>query len=206
MFRLLQGASAMTLAAALAFGPVASLAQSATGTGETAPGTTGVETPIPPAGQTAQETLPPGGDAGPETAEVIEPAEGTIQMQDENTVLASDLMGARIFNSADESVGSIDDIIVSTEGTVEGVVIGVGGFLGIGKKLVAVEMSQISVRTDAAGNPRLLLDSTRDALQAAPAFVTVAEQARLQEIQDVQPTQGTTGGLGTGAAPPAIDQ
>jgi sporulation protein YlmC with PRC-barrel domain len=147
---------------------------------------------------------------GTQAAEVegegtAEPVEGTIQMQSQNTVLASDLMGATLYNSADESVGSIDDVIVSTDGTVEGVVIGVGGFLGIGQKKVAVEMSQISVQADAIGNPRLLLDATRESLEAAPEFVTVADQASSADVQAVQPTQGVSGAAGGSGDAPAAD-
>jgi hypothetical protein len=114
-------------------------------------------------------------------------------------------MGATLYNSADESVGSIDDVIVSTDGTVEGVVIGVGGFLGIGQKKVAVEMSQISVQADAIGNPRLLLDATRESLEAAPEFVTVADQASSADVQAVQPTQGVSGAAGGSGDAPAAD-
>ena len=67
-------------------------------------------------------------------------------MQDNNSILAGDLIGALIYNAQGETVGDVDDVIVSLDGTVEGVVIGVGGFLGIGEKNVAVEMAQISVR------------------------------------------------------------
>jgi sporulation protein YlmC with PRC-barrel domain len=139
---------------------------------------------------------------------VVAPVEGTIQMQSQNTVLASDLLGARLYNAADESVGTIDDVIVSTDGMVEGVVIGVGGFLGIGKKQVAVEMNQITVQADASGNPRLLLDSTREALEAAPDFVTAADQAREAErlqMDQVQPTQGVSGAAGDVGTQPATD-
>lgn len=247
MLKLMQGASALTLAAMLALGPVAAVAQTATdggtGTGaqtetdapagdETAQESTilpedGTDSdtaqsePVAPTGGTATgtgvaqtEPLPPATGAEPavpgtddtQAAEIesdgmAEPVEGTIQMQSQNTVLASDLMGASLYNAAEETVGSIDDVIVSTDGTVEGVVIGVGGFLGIGQKKVAVEMSQISVQADALGNPRLLLDSTREALEAAPEFVTVADQASATGVQGVEPTQGVSGG--TGAAPAA---
>ena len=202
MFKLMQGASALTLAAVLALGPVAAVAQTATD--DTTGAQTGAQTdPLPP---------PAEGDVGTDTADAgdgfVAPLDGAIEMQDPNTVLASSLMGARIYNSADESVGQVDDLIVSHDGTVEGVVIGVGGFLGIGARQVAVEMDQIDIQADAAGAARIHLETNRDALQAAPEFVTVAEQARRQEPAAVQPTQGMTGtdgGVGTGTAPPATD-
>jgi hypothetical protein len=87
-------------------------------------------------------------------------------------------------------------------------VIGVGGFLGIGEKRVAVEMAQISVQTDETGNPRLLLDATRESLEAAPEFVTMADQARDLDVRDVAPTQGQSGaatGEGGTVGAPAAD-
>jgi hypothetical protein len=251
MLKLMQSASALTVAAAIALGPGAVIAQttpteggSGAATGETgaqdpvilpdegdAPGTADTaqtqgssgEGAAVPGAETAQggATAPadpgaepaPGVDPGTQAAEIegeapVAPVEGTIRMQDQDTFLASDLMGARLYNAADENVGTVDDVIVSTGGQVEGVVIGVGGFLGIGEKRVAVEMAQISVQTDETGNPRLLLDATRESLEAAPEFVTMADQARDLDVRDVAPTQGQSGaasGEGGTAGAPAAD-
>lgn len=105
------------------------------------------------------------------------PVEGQIVMQSENTILANDLIGRRVYSGADETVGDINDLIVNLDGSVEGVVIGVGGFLGMGEKKVAVEMSAITVSTEPqTGNIRLVLSSTREDLEAAPEFRTAEEQ------------------------------
>lgn len=105
------------------------------------------------------------------------PVEGQIVMQSENTILAKDLIGRRVYSGADETVGDINDLIVNLDGSVEGVVIGVGGFLGMGEKKVAVEMSAITVSAEPqTGNIRLVLSSTREDLEAAPEFRTAEEQ------------------------------
>lgn len=105
------------------------------------------------------------------------PVEGQIVMQSENTILANDLIGRRVYSGADETVGDINDLIVNLDGSVEGVVIGVGGFLGMGEKKVAVEMSAITVSAEPqTGNIRLVLSSTREDLEAAPEFRTAEEQ------------------------------
>lgn len=128
-----------------------------------------------------------------ETEEAVQPVEGTIVMQGENSILASDLMDSTVFNAAGDSVGDIEDAIISLDGTVEGVVLGVGGFLGIGEKQVAVELQQISVQADADGEPRLLIDTTRDALENAPEFVTAQEQRAMaqREEQQAEPAADT---------------
>jgi len=131
----------------------------------------------------------------------VEEVEGTIVMQDENSILAGDLMGATIYNAAGETVGEINDAIITLDGTVEGVVIGVGGFLGIGEKSVAVEMAKISVQTDEQGDPQLVLDTTRDALEAAPEFMTVEDQE--SEAQATTSTAPAGGGMGTGTMTPS---
>ncbi len=56
---------------------------------------------------------------------------------------ASKLAGLRVYNDKDESVGSINDLIMDKSGNIKAVVIGVGGFLGMGEHLVAVPFDKI---------------------------------------------------------------
>lgn len=57
----------------------------------------------------------------------------------------SDLEGKAVYGSEGESIGEINDVLVSQNGSVNAVVIGVGGFLGIGEKDVAVNMSALQL-------------------------------------------------------------
>lgn len=142
--------------------------------------------------------------AGAGMAEGKQPSKdvpGTIMMQDKDSILVSNLIGATVYNPKGEAIGTISDAIVSLEGTVDGVVIGVGGFLGIGEKLVAVELQQITVQTNENNQPQLLLDTTYEALEAAPAFVNVQEQkAQMQQEKIKQQQQGGMA-PGTSTAP-----
>jgi hypothetical protein len=95
--------------------------------------------------------------------------------------LASAMIGASVKNGSDEDLGAINDIVLSDEGKIDAVVIGVGGFLGIGEKNVAVSFDAIDKSTDADGNVVLKLETTKDQLEAAPAFVTVAEARQAKE-------------------------
>lgn len=119
---------------------------------------------------------------------------GQITMQDENTVLAEDLLGATVYNNADESVGDINDLIIGLDGNVKGVVIGVGGFLGLGEKQVAVEMAALNV-IENDGSPRLVTSATKDDLEAAPEFVSVEDQADAERMNDIQPANDSMGGV-----------
>ncbi|WP_406855830.1 PRC-barrel domain-containing protein [Alsobacter sp. KACC 23698] len=56
---------------------------------------------------------------------------------------ASKLMGVDIYGPNDEKVGDVNEIILDHQGAIKGVVIGVGGFLGMGEKDVAVPFSSI---------------------------------------------------------------
>jgi putative membrane protein len=63
-----------------------------------------------------------------------------------NHIMASDLRGTRVYGSNDENVGSIDDIVLDRNGRIVAVVVGVGGFLGIGEKNVAIPFEAIEIR------------------------------------------------------------
>lgn len=56
---------------------------------------------------------------------------------------ASQLVGLAVYNNNNESVGSINDLLTDKSGNIKGVVIGVGGFLGVGEHLVAVSFDKV---------------------------------------------------------------
>lgn len=64
------------------------------------------------------------------------------QMQ-ANQMTASDLIGTRVVSANNESIGDINDVIVDRNGQVMAAVVGVGGFLGIGEKDVAVPFNSL---------------------------------------------------------------
>jgi sporulation protein YlmC with PRC-barrel domain len=79
---------------------------------------------------------------------------------------ASKIIGANIYKGS-TSIGKIDDVLVDLDhATVSAVVLSVGGFLGMGDKLVAVASDQIKVSPEA----RFTTDLTKDQLTSAPAF------------------------------------
>src|SRR5205823_8236214 len=70
---------------------------------------------------------------------------------------ASKLVGINVYNEQDEKLGSISEILLDKSGKVDGVIIGVGGFLGMGSHDIKVEMSKLKfvdepVKTSATGS------------------------------------------------------
>jgi sporulation protein YlmC with PRC-barrel domain len=80
---------------------------------------------------------------------------------------ASKMLGASVYNENNESVGEVDDLLIPPGGGAPVAVISVGGFLGIGAKLVAVPYD----RLQAAGGSRwILTGATKDSLGSLPTF------------------------------------
>lgn len=79
---------------------------------------------------------------------------------------ASKVLGASVINEAGDTVGKVDEIIVGPDGKAPFVVLSVGGFLGVGDKLVVLPYEQM--RTD--GKKIMLPGATKDSLKALPEF------------------------------------
>ncbi len=124
-----------------------------------------------------------------------------IDEQDDSTVLASELTGQTVYDAAGTSLGDINDILWTQEGNIQGVVVGVGGFLGIGEKSVAVNFDALNITTDENGDKKLVLDATADELAAAPEFVTTEQ--KLAELRAQQPPVVDQGAGGLTPVQPA---
>jgi sporulation protein YlmC with PRC-barrel domain len=171
-----------TVAALLTTG--AALAQTTT-PDTTAPGA--------PATQPAEPANPPGMKSADE-----------VKAKDEAQTdghLASSLMGASVYNSTDDdaqTIGSVNDLVMDKDGKIVSVVVGVGGFLGIGSKNVAIDYSQVKWE-QGKGNWWIIVPTTTDQLKALPDFDPKPYQAEPEE-SDATGSTGTTGGTGTGTS------
>jgi hypothetical protein len=82
--------------------------------------------------------------AGYPVAQAANPPEGQfISGANEGDWRASKLVGVSIYGPNDESIGKVDEVLVDASGSAKAVVIGVGGFLGMGKKDVAMPFSEV---------------------------------------------------------------
>jgi sporulation protein YlmC with PRC-barrel domain len=71
-----------------------------------------------------------------------------------------------VYDPSDSKIGKIDDVLVSDAGQVNALVIGVGGFLGVGEKDVAVPFSAVKWTTKDKKN-YLTMSTTKDELKSA---------------------------------------
>jgi sporulation protein YlmC with PRC-barrel domain len=98
-----------------------------------------------------------------------------ITQQTDQERLASKWIGQPLSNQANESVGSVSDLVIGQNGQIDAVVVGVGGFLGIGEKMVAIPFSAVQAATDSDGNTKLVVQLSKDELNKAPEFLTLAD-------------------------------
>ena len=85
-------------------------------------------------------------------------------------VRASKLIGTKVVNTANESIGDVNEMVLGKDGKVAAVIIGVGGFLGMGEREVAVSFSSLQMRRDQNNNLQLVVNATKDVLKNAPAW------------------------------------
>lgn len=105
-----------------------------------------------------------------------------------------------------DDVGEINEVILDPTGKVNAVVLGVGGFLGMGEKDVAVPMGDVKFVKSGDGPDDffLVVNTNKDALAAAPAFVSAQDKAAQQAAaKDAAATQTTDTAADTTMTAPA---
>jgi sporulation protein YlmC with PRC-barrel domain len=135
-----------------------------------------------------------------------------------NDVRASEFIGQRIYATeqamaADQAVqpgaerdwddvGEINEVLMDRQGDVKAVVLGVGGFLGIGEKNVAVPMDQVKFvkNGDGADDYFLVINANKQALNDAPAWTAPEETASNAPATDATGNTMATAPAATGAA------
>ena len=74
-----------------------------------------------------------------------------------------------VYDQADNKIGDVDDLLVDQKGQITAVLVGVGGFLSMGEKDVAIPFSALHA-SEKNNKWYLVLNTTKDALKAAPGF------------------------------------
>ena len=84
---------------------------------------------------------------------------------------SSKIVGSPVVNDANEKIGEVDDLLVEPSDKVLFAVLSVGGFLGMGERLVVVPFSSLQI----SGNKVMLPGGTKDTLNALPEFKYATE-------------------------------
>lgn len=108
-----------------------------------------------------------------QTSPPVTQANPTLPMQEvKGAWHASDFMNSRVYNMAGESMGEVSDLVLDESGKVTAVIVGVGGFLGIGQKPVSMAADQVKRMLRSDGKPYFTINMTKEQLQSAPAYTT----------------------------------
>jgi len=138
----------------------------------------------PPSAEAPQSepASPPSAEA-PQPIEPVAPksaeASGGAQFltkQESGDVLASNLIGESVYNGQDEAIGGINDLVTDKSGKVVAVLIGAGGFLGMGEKDVAIRFEDLRLVREEDNGIKVIADLNQDTLASAPDYETLAEQ------------------------------
>jgi sporulation protein YlmC with PRC-barrel domain len=182
---------------ATAFAPVA-FSQSATQ--PASPSAPSMSAPADPAAQ-KPDAMAPAGDAAQApaaaaTTDTAQAAGGTyLTEQAADQVSANTYIGQPVYNGQNESIGNVNDLVMKKDGGLVAAVIGVGGFLGIGEKNVAVPMDKVTVAQNTQdGSVKLTTSETAETLKAAPEFKTLKMQSA-----EAPPAAGATDATSTGS-------
>lgn len=112
-----------------------------------------------------QETRPPAATTSPTGAMQFVSQQATGQW------LSTKFIGTDVIGANNEKVGDVTDILFDRDGRIMAYVVGVGGFLGIGTKDVALNPSAFQVQPETDREAlKLRLAKTRDELRNAPEF------------------------------------
>ncbi|MEL6372915.1 MAG: PRC-barrel domain-containing protein [Pseudomonadota bacterium] len=84
-------------------------------------------------------------------------------------IRASDLLNLPVY-SGENAIGDINDILLNESGEADRVIIGIGGFLGLGEKNIAVSFSDLTITRNADNELRVTTNMTKKQLNAAPRF------------------------------------
>lgn len=131
--------------------------------------TTALATLLAGAAYAQETTAPQPAPAAPMT-DTAAPADAAVMRADGH--LATNLIGETVYNGSGdnaENIGKVNDLVINATGNIEQVVVGVGGFLGIGEKNVALPYNEIKW-SERDGDRWIVVSATKDQLQAQPDF------------------------------------
>lgn len=111
-----------------------------------------------------------------------------LKQQQADQLLAKDVLGANVYNRQNDKIGDINNLVFDKNGRIAAVVIGVGGFLGVGERDVAIPWQQVRMENSDASNRstrvsddrnlKFVVDATKDQLKNMPAYARLRDRDR----------------------------
>lgn len=122
------------------------------------------------------EATPPASSEAPKSAEAAPSGAPFLSKQESSDWLVGSLIGKSVVNADNESIGEVNDLVTDQNGKIIAVVIGAGGFLGIGQKDVAIRFEDIKLARDESNDLKIIADLDKERLASAPDYETLDEQ------------------------------
>ena len=109
-------------------------------------------------------------EAPPAAASVVQDSAQFGTTVSPDAVSISTYYNEDVYDTQDNKIGDVNDILFDKDGRISTAIIGVGGFLGVGEKDVAVPFNSLKV-AEKAGDRYLVINATKEALEKAPGYV-----------------------------------
>jgi sporulation protein YlmC with PRC-barrel domain len=122
------------------------------------------------------EAAPPQSSEAPKSAEASPSGAPFLAKQDSSDWLVGSLIGKSVVNADNESIGDVNDLVTDQNGKIIAIVVGAGGFLGIGEKDVAIRFEDVKLARDENNDVKLIADIAKETLASAPDYETLDEQ------------------------------
>jgi putative membrane protein len=128
--------------------------------------------------QSTQNEATPPAQTAPEAAPAAPPPTAASSAEDKaqfGTTVPADAFSIStyynedVYDTKDNKIGDVNDILLDKDGRVSTVIIGVGGFLGVGEKDVAVPFNALKV-AEKNGDRYLVMNTSKEALEKAPGY------------------------------------
>src|SRR4051812_17980058 len=112
--------------------------------------------------------------------------------------VANKMIGRDVYNSAGDKVGEVESALIDNDGKVRYVIVGVGGFLGLGERDVALRWDQLTM---ADNDQKIVVNMTKEELKALPAhrFADASSKGKVYAYDEDLKTNAYLG-TDTGAA------
>jgi hypothetical protein len=124
-----------------------------------------------------------------DSAQLDHPTFATEQASDE--WLASNLIGQSVVNNENESIARINDLVTDKDGNIVAVLVGYGGFLGLGEKDVALRFEDLDFIRKEDQSVQVVSDLSKEMLESAPDYKRLNEQdvAVSESTADIEPDE-----------------
>ncbi len=130
-----------------------------------------------PSGTPSQSSEAPKSLVPDQSAAAAEPQSSPFLVKQETSdVLIGNLIGETVVTPNNEAIGEITDLVTDKDGKVLAVLIGAGGFLGIGQKDVAIRFKDIKVSREENNDLTVKANVTKEMIAQAPDYETLDEQ------------------------------